>query len=50
MYKQLEFTIPEEVTEELYISSTCYKCINKCKVYSVCKDTIVYCKKYKLSK
>lgn len=46
-YQQLEFKEIELINNNMYICNTCNKCVHDCKVYSISKDTILYCRKYK---
>lgn len=44
---QLTFEEYEYFGHEMFICQTCEKCINNCKIKSVCKSVNVVCKKYK---
>ena len=45
--KQLVFKETEDINQNLYICSTCSKCINDCKIYTISNKCIVYCKMFK---
>ena len=44
---QISFEEVEFWGQVLYISKTCLSCENDCKIKSVCKDTEIYCNKFK---
>lgn len=37
----------EELENDLFISKTCEKCKNECKIKCITKDAEIYCYKYK---
>lgn len=37
----------EEVLDNLFVSNTCRKCKNNCKVLCLSKDAVIYCNKFK---
>lgn len=45
--KQLSFLDKEEIREDFYISNTCNKCLNECKIYCITNSAEVFCKKFK---
>ena len=45
MMKQLYF---EEVLDNLFVSNTCRKCKNNCKVLCLSEDAIIYCRNFEI--
>lgn len=46
-FEQLEFLETETINQELYICDKCAICTLECKIYSISKSTVVYCRNYK---
>ena len=45
MMEQLYF---EEVLDNLFVSNTCRKCKNNCKVLCISEDAIIYCRNFEI--
>ena len=45
MMDQLYF---EEVLDNLFVSNTCRKCKNNCKVLCISEDAIIYCRNFEI--
>lgn len=44
---QLEFLETEIINQELYVADKCTNCALSCNVYSISKNCIIYCNKFK---
>lgn len=47
MNTQIKFDIVDIIENDLKMITCCKRCKNKCKIYSVSENTVIYCNKYK---